>query len=46
MDAPTKTKPTFDDIKAAAERIRGAVIRTPMMKSQTLSDIVDAEVWL
>ena len=46
MDAPTKTKPTFEDIKAAAERIRGAVIRTPMMKSQTLSDIVDAEVWL
>ena len=46
MDAPTKTKPTFDDIKAAAERIKGSVIRTPMMKSYTLSEIVDAEVWL
>ncbi|HEY0629139.1 MAG TPA: threonine ammonia-lyase [Sphingomicrobium sp.] len=46
MDAPTKTRPTIDDIKAAAERIKGAVIRTPMMLSRTLSDIVDAEVWL
>lgn len=46
MDAPTKTRPTFDDIKAAAERIKGSVIRTPMMLSRTLSEIVDAEVWL
>lgn len=46
MDAPTKTRPTFDDIKAAAERIKGSVVRTPMMKSETLSQIVDAEVWL
>jgi threonine dehydratase len=46
MDAPTKTRPTLDDIRAAAERIKGAVIRTPMMKSHTLSEIVDAEVWL
>ena len=46
MDAPTKTRPTIDDIRTAAERIRGAVIRTPMLKSDTLSQIVDAEVWL
>jgi len=46
MDAPTKTRPTLDDIRAAAERIKGSVIRTPMMKSETLSQIVDAEVWL
>ena len=46
MDAPTKTRPTLDDIRTAAERIKGAVIRTPMMKSHTLSEIVDAEVWL
>ena len=25
MDAPTKTRPTLDDIRAAAERIKGAV---------------------
>ena len=38
--------PTIDDIRAAAERIKGAVIRTPMLVSQTLSEIVGAEVWL
>ena len=46
MDAPTKTGPTLDDIRAAAERVKGSVVRTPMMKSDTLSEIVDAEVWL
>lgn len=46
MDAPTKTRPSLDDIQVAAERIRGAVIRTPMMLSRTLSEIADAEVWL
>ena len=46
MDAPAKTRPTLDDIRAAADRIKGSVIRTPMMKSHTLSEIVDAEVWL
>ena len=46
MDAPAKTRPTLDDIRAAAGRIKGSVIRTPMMKSHTLSEIVDAEVWL
>src|SRR5687768_15262698 len=46
MDAPTKTRPSLNDIKAAAERIKGAVLRTPMMKSETLSAIVDAEIWL
>jgi len=38
--------PTIDDIRAAAERIKGAVIRTPMLVSRTLSDVVGAEVWL
>jgi threonine dehydratase len=38
--------PTIDDIKAAAERIRGSVIRTPMLVSRTLSEIIGAEVWL
>ena len=38
--------PTIDDIRAAAERIKGAVIRTPMLVSQTLSKIIGAEVWL
>ena len=38
--------PTIDDIRTAAERIKGAVIRTPMLISQTLSQIIGAEVWL
>jgi threonine dehydratase len=38
--------PTIDDIRAAAERIKGAVIRTPLLLSRTLSEIVGAEVWL
>jgi threonine dehydratase len=38
--------PTIDDIRAAAERIRGSVNRTPMLHSRTLSEIVGAEVWL
>src|SRR4051794_8922926 len=38
--------PTIDDIRAAAERIKGSVIRTPMLVSRTLSEIVGAEVWL
>ena len=38
--------PTIEDIRAAAERIKGSVIRTPMLVSRTLSEIFGAEVWL
>src|SRR6478609_8415745 len=38
--------PTIDDIRAAARRIEGAVVRTPMQVSRTLSEIVGPEVWL
>jgi threonine dehydratase len=38
--------PTIDDIRAAAKRIEGAVVRTPMLMSRALSDIIGAEVWL
>jgi threonine dehydratase len=38
--------PSIDDIHAAAKRIDGAVIRTPMLVSRTLSEIIGAEVWL
>ena len=38
--------PTIDDIRAAAKRIDGALIRTPMLVSKTLSEIIGAEVWL
>ena len=46
MNSDAQTPPTFDDIKAAAARIAGAVVRTPTMHSRTLSDIVGADVWL
>lgn len=40
------TPPTIDDIRAAAQRIDGAVVKTPMLKSRTLSEIVEADLWL
>ena len=41
-----QTPPTIDDIRAAAQRIEGAVIRTPTLHSRTLSELTGAEVWL
>jgi len=38
--------PTIDDIRAARERIDGQVVRTPMLVSRTLSEIIGAEIWL
>src|SRR5215210_4852362 len=38
--------PTIEDIHAAAERVRGQVVRTPMLVSRTLSEIIGAEIWL
>ena len=37
---------TLDDVRAAAERIAGAVERTPCLHSRTLSSLTGAEVWL
>lgn len=34
------------DVEAAARRIEGQIIRTPTLRSQTLSKITGAEVWL
>ena len=42
----TDQRPTFADIEAAARRIEGAIVKTPMLCSRTLSEMVDAEVWL
>src|SRR5947209_5116715 len=38
--------PTIEDIRSATKRIEGAVIRTPMLVSRTLSEHIGAEVWL
>ncbi len=37
---------TLDDVRAAAQRIAGAVARTPCLHSRTLSNLTGAEVWL
>jgi threonine dehydratase len=37
---------TLADVQAAAERIQGAVVRTPTLHSKTLSAITGANVWL
>lgn len=37
---------TLDDVRAAAQRITGSVIRTPTFHSKTLSELVGADVWL
>jgi threonine dehydratase len=46
LQTSTLQPPTIDDIRAAAKRIEGAVIRTPMLVSRTLSEVIGAEVWL
>jgi len=37
---------SFADVRAAAERIKGQVVRTPCLRSDTLSAITGAEVWV
>jgi len=44
--ALTGLLPTPDDIRRAAQRIAGHVEATPFLHSRTLSQIVEAEVWL
>lgn len=38
--------PHLDDVRAAAERIRGRVLRTPVRRSEWLSDLTGADVHL
>lgn len=45
-DEEARAALTIDDVRAAAARIEGAVVRTPMMHSITLSQIAGCEVWL
>jgi threonine dehydratase len=36
----------FDDIRAAASRLKGVAHRTPVLRSRTLDDLLDAQVFL
>src|SRR5476651_1360458 len=38
--------PNLQDIRDAAARIAGAIVRTPLLHSRTLSALTGAEVWL
>jgi threonine dehydratase len=40
------TAPTLADIREAAARIRGQVVRTPCQRSEVLSKITGADIWL
>src|SRR5687768_12319013 len=45
--APRNPMPvTLGDIQAAAERIKGSVVRTPTMLSQTLSELTGATIYV
>ena len=48
MAAPqgTSLAVSADDVRRAAEAIRGSVVRTPTLRSATLSAILGADVWL
>ena len=46
QSAPDVGALTLDDVRAAARRIEGAVVRTPTMHSITLSRITGADIWL
>jgi threonine dehydratase len=44
--ATTDLPVTLRDVQAAAQRIAGAVVRTPCLRSETLSRIFKADIWI
>src|SRR4030081_2109668 len=38
--------PSLEDIRSAARRLEGAIEKTPLVHSRTLSRLTGAEVWL
>jgi threonine dehydratase len=47
MKASTESLPvSLADVRAAAARIKGAVVHTPCLRSETLSRIAKADVWI
>lgn len=45
-NAPASLPVSIEDVRAAAERISGAVVRTPTLHSRTLSQLTGANVYL
>ncbi len=46
MTKETRPILTLDDVRAAHERIRASIVRTPTLHSKTLSAITGANIWL
>jgi threonine dehydratase len=44
--AMTRLPVTLADVEQAAQRIKGKVVRTPFLRSETLSRIINADIWL
>jgi threonine dehydratase len=38
--------PTIDDIRAAAKRIKGIAVRTPLLRNDALDEVTGAKVWV
>ena len=45
-DAASDALPTADDVRAAAARIKGRVMRTPLVHAAKLSAVTGADIWL
>ena len=43
---PVSRQVNLADIRAAADRVAGAIVRTPTLRSITLGQMIGAEVWL
>lgn len=46
VDAAAGLPVSIADVRAAHERIRGSIVRTPTLRSHTLSQLAGAEIWL
>lgn len=46
MTSQTLLPVTLEDVRAAHDRIRASIVRTPTLHSQTLSKLTGANVWL
>jgi threonine dehydratase len=43
---PLKDLPTIDDIQDAAKRLQGVTFHTPLLRNETLDQLVGAPVWI
>lgn len=46
QSTPAELPVSLDDVRAAAARIGNSIVRTPTLRSQTLSQLTGADVWV